>query len=245
MVTASREPVEEAGADGAPEGEDLFARSDEYDAMLAAGIGLSGEEKPFFIDGRLESLFCSLPADWRPRRILDFGCGTGDTTAAFAARLPDAEVVGVDVSLPALEAARARHRGARFATVADLPRLGAFDLGYLNGVLHHVEPAQRGATMAAIFAALRLGGRLALFENNAWNPGAWMVMRRIPFDRDAVPMSPREARRHVAGAGFAAIELRSLFYFPRALAVLRFLERGLGRLPLGAQIQVLATKPAR
>ena len=48
-------------------------------------------------------------------------------------------------------------------------------------------------------------------------------MRRIPFDRDAVPMSPREARRHVAGAGFAAIELRSLFYFPRALAALRFL----------------------
>jgi len=97
--------------------------------------------------------------------------------------------------------------------------------------------------MAAIFAALRPGGRLALFENNAWNPGAWMVMRRIPFDLDAVPMSPREAKRHVASAGFAAIELRSLFYFPRALAALRPLERPLGRLPLGAQIQVLARRP--
>ena len=156
-------------------GEDLFARSGEYDAMLAAGIGLSGEEKPFFIAGRLASLFSSLPVDWRPRRVLDFGCGTGDTTAALLARLPGAEVVGVDVSLPALEAARARHPGARFAAATELPRLGAFDLCYLNGVLHHVEPARRGATMAAIFAALRPGGRLALFENNAWNPGAWMV----------------------------------------------------------------------
>jgi SAM-dependent methyltransferase len=236
-VTASREP--EAPA------EDLFARSDEYDAMLAAGIGLSGEEKPFFIEGRLASLFRSVPADWRPHRVLDFGCGTGDTTAAFAARLPGVEVVGVDVSVPALEAARAHHPGARFATVAELPQLGAFDLCYLNGVLHHVEPAKRGATMEAIFAALRPGGRLALFENNAWNPGAWMVMRRIPFDRDAVPMRPREATRLAAAAGFETIELRSLFYFPRALAALRFLERPLGRLPLGAQIQVLAIKPAR
>ncbi|HXT19310.1 MAG TPA: methyltransferase domain-containing protein [Thermoanaerobaculia bacterium] len=224
-------------------GEDLFARGDEYDAMLATGIRLSGEEKPFFIEGRLTSLFRALPAGWRPRRILDFGCGTGDTAGALAARVPEAEVVGVDVSAPALAFARTRHPAARFAELAELPTLGAFDLCYVNGVLHHVEPARRPETMAAIFAALAPGGRLALFENNAWNPGAWMVMRRIPFDRDAVPMSPREARRLVKDAGFADVELRSLFYFPRPLAALRFLEPALGRLPLGAQIQVLATKP--
>jgi len=224
-------------------GEDLFARSDEYDAMLAAGIGLSGEDKPFFIDGRLASLFGSLPAGWSPERILDFGCGTGDTAAALSARVPGAKVVGVDVSAPALSLARAHHPAVRFADVAELPALGAFDLCYLNGVLHHVEPARRGETMAAIFAALCPGGRLALFENNAWNPGAWMVMRRIPFDRDAVPMSPREARRLVTAAGFEGVALRSLFYFPHPLAWLRFLERGLARLPLGAQIQVLARKP--
>ena len=224
-------------------GEDLFARSDEYDAMLAAGIRLSGEEKPFFIAGRLASLFRSLPAGWSPRRILDFGCGTGDTAAALVARVPGAEVVGVDVSAPALALARASHPAARFADLAELPALGAFDLCYVNGVLHHVEPAQRGETLATIFAALRPGGRLALFENNAWNPGAWMVMRRIPFDRDAVPMSPRQARRLVARAGFADVALRSLFYFPRPLAWLRFLERGLAPLPLGAQIQVLARRP--
>jgi hypothetical protein len=38
-------------------------------------------------------------------------------------------------------------------------------------------------------------GMLALFENNPWNPGARMVMARIPFDRDAVTLSPIEARR--------------------------------------------------
>ncbi|HET9768506.1 MAG TPA: methyltransferase, partial [Thermoanaerobaculia bacterium] len=233
------------GGAATPANEDLFARSEEYDAMLAAGIGLSGEEKPFFIAGRLESLFRSLPPGWLPRRVLDFGCGTGDTAAALVARLPGAEVVGVDVSLPALELARQRHPAARFAALDELPELGAFDLCYVNGVLHHVERGRRGETMAAIFAALRPGGWLGLFENNAWNPGAWLVMRRIPFDRDAVPMSPREARRLAAEAGFATVALRSLFYFPHALAWLRFLERPLSRLPLGAQIQVLAKKPGQ
>ncbi len=237
--------AEGRGDAATPADEDLFARGEEYDAMLAAGIGLSGEEKPFFIAGRLESLFRSLPAGWLPRRVLDFGCGTGDTAAALVARLPGAEVVGVDVSLPALDLARRRHPGARFASLAELPALGAFDLCYVNGVLHHVEPGRRGETMAAIFDALRPGGWIGLFENNAWNPGAWLVMRRIPFDRDAVPMSPREARRLAADAGFAAVALRSLFYFPHALAWLRFLERPLSRLPLGAQIQVLASKPGQ
>ena len=223
--------------------EDPFARSDEYDALLAAGIRLSGEEKTFFIEGRLASLFAALPAGFRPRRILDFGCGTGDTAELLAARAPGAEVVGVDVSAAALAVARARYPAARFAELAELPALGAFDLCYVNGVLHHIEPAKRGEAMAAIFAALAPGGRLGLFDNNAWNPGAWMVMRRIAFDRDAVPMSPLAARRLVRDAGFADVTLRSLFYFPRPLAWLRFLEPALGRLPLGAQLQILATRP--
>jgi SAM-dependent methyltransferase len=223
--------------------DDPFARSDEYDALLAAGLRLSGEEKSFFIEGRLASLFAAMPPGWRPRRILDFGCGTGDTEAALAARVPDAEVVGVDVSEVALRVARARHPAARFASLAELAGLGAFDLCYVNGVLHHIEPAKRGEAMTAMFSALAPGGRLALYENNAWNPGTWMVMRRVAFDRDAVPMSPLEVRRLASNAGFTAVTLRTLFYFPRPLAWLRGLEPALGRLPLGAQLQVLATKP--
>jgi hypothetical protein len=87
-------------------------------------------------------------------------------------------------------------------------------------------------------------GVLAVFENNPWNVGARMVMRRIPFDRDAVPLSPPALRALLGGAGLSVRSTRFLFYFPRPLAALRPLEPWLVRVPLGAQYWVLAAAGA-
>ncbi len=38
------------------------------------------------------------PADFRGKRLLDFGCGTGASTFTMAALLPDTEIVGVELS---------------------------------------------------------------------------------------------------------------------------------------------------
>jgi hypothetical protein len=67
-------------------------------------------------------------------------------------------------------------------------------------------------------------------------------MARVAFDRDAVPISPLEARRMIAAGGFEILRSRSLFYFPRALARLRGIEPLLGLMPFGAQYAVLARR---
>ena len=69
-------------------------------------------------------------------------------------------------------------------------------------------------------------------------------MWRIPFDRDAVPLTALEARRRAMGAGFDVLSTTFQFVFPSLLGGLRFLERHLARLPLGAQYQVLCRKRA-
>jgi SAM-dependent methyltransferase len=131
----------------------------------------------------------------------------------------------------------------RFRGLADLPDEDEFDLCYVNGVFHHIEPENRAGAVASIYRALRPGGRLALFENNPWNPGTRLVMSRIQFDRDAIPISIPQARRLVSSGGFTGGALNwSLFYFPRPLAFLRFTENLLSGLPLGAQYCVLAAK---
>jgi|SRR5579862_7136564 len=223
----------------------LFDLSTEYEQMLNQGIRLSGESQEFFIRGRLQSLQSRLPSDFRPRRILDFGCGIGTATSHLAKMFDSAELVGVDTSEKALDYAAQRHGSSRvnFRKLDDLATESDFDLCYVNGVFHHIAPADRTGAVASIHRSLRTGGRLALFENNPWNPGTRMVMSRIPFDRDAQTLSPPETARLVRAGGFARpFQQWSLFYFPRPLAFLRFSEPALGRLPLGAQYCVSAAK---
>ena len=50
-----------------------------------------------------------------PRRVVDLGCGPGNSTAPLAARWPEAVVTGLDASEEMLAEARAKHPGIDFA----------------------------------------------------------------------------------------------------------------------------------
>jgi hypothetical protein len=94
-----------------------------------------------------------------------------------------------------------------------------------------------------ILRCLRPGGLFALWENNPWNPGTRYVMSRIPFDRDAVTITPPQATKLLRARGFQILGVNYLFFFPRFLKSLRFLEPYASRIPMGAQYQVLCRKP--
>jgi SAM-dependent methyltransferase len=223
----------------------VFERTSEYNSMLQRGLSVSGEDRAFFIKGRLTDLRRGLPSGWKPGRILDFGCGTGETSAHLAEMFPDARVTGVDASPECVAHAEQRYgsRQIAFCPLEDLSTQHWYDLCYVNGVFHHIAPARRLATARAIHRALGPDGFLALFENNPWNPGTRLVMSRIEFDRDAIPISPPQARSLLREAGFLQTEpMRFLFFFPRALSLLRSTEPRLARIPFGAQYWLLAKK---
>jgi SAM-dependent methyltransferase len=225
--------------------EELFDLSEEYESMLNQGIRLSGESMAFFMEGRLRLLQKKMRRTSPVTRILDFGCGLGYASQRLRQMYPAAEITGADTSRNALEAARQKNGGAgiRFVSVNDLEKTpGNFDLCHVNGVLHHIVPAERPEAFGLIHRALRPGGTLALFENNPWNFGARMVMARIPFDRDAQMLSPLLAAASLRQAGFGVLQTDSLFFFPRFLKGLRFSEPFLGWTRLGAQYLVLAAK---
>jgi len=223
----------------------LFDLAEEYDSQLQKGLDLSGENAEYFSRGRVADLSKRLPDSAGPLRILDFGCGIGRTARHLSEAFPDAHIVGVDTAKAAIAHAQA-HYGSpsrEFHPLEELPGLGHFDVCYVNGVFHHIRPEDRLAALLAIRNALKPAGWLALFENNPWNPGTRMVMSRIPFDRDAVPLSPPEVRRLLLTGGFRLEQaVRFLFYFPRALAVCRVLEPWLVLMPLGAQYYALGRR---
>ncbi len=151
---------------------------------------------------------------------------------------------GVDVSARSLDVAIGSFASARarFHLMGDYLPDGTVDVAYCNGVFHHIPPYERGEAVQYVYHSLRKGGLFALFETNPWPPGTRYVMSRIPFDRDAVTLSPREGRRLLMAGGFVVVRTDFLFYFPRALKWLRPLEVLGRKVPLGSQYLVLGRK---
>jgi SAM-dependent methyltransferase len=219
---------------------DAYAAS--YDADLARGLALTGESKAYYAARRLEILRHRLDQlAVRPRRLLDFGCGLGDTAPLHLRHLGVEAVVGIDPSEASVERARADFAGpgVTFETTAAYRPDGGFDLVFVNGVFHHIPPADRVAALGVVRRSLRPGGLLAFWENNPWNPGTRLIMSRVAFDRDAIMLSARAARRLLRSGGFTPLSTDHAFVFPRMLGWLRRLEPALAAIPLGGQYLVL------
>ncbi len=162
-------------------------------------------------------------------RVLDIGCGCGTTTLRLGMTVaPDGAVVGVDISAPMLDVARARAQ----AMNADIPFLESdasthdfqpvFDLVFSRfGVMFFADPA---AAFKNIRMALAPRGRLAFvcwrgFAENAWSSIPFAAAKHLlPEQPPADPHAPgpfafADAERLkgiLTSAGFANIRIEKL-----------------------------------
>lgn len=129
-------------------------------------------------------------------RILDVGCGCGQTTLELAHRVgASGQVIGVDVSLPMLSVARARAARLGLSNL-DLRLLDAqeenladldVDAAYSRfGVMFFAEPVKAFQNLRS---ALRVGGRISFVCWRELRENAWM---RDPIDaaRPLLPPQP-------------------------------------------------------
>ena len=163
-------------------------------------------------------------------RVLDVGCGCGDTALAIARRVgPSGRVLGVDISAPML--ARARERAAAEglthltfehadAQTHALPAASFDALFSRFGVMFFEAPS---AAFANLARALRPGGRLvfACWQPIAANPWVALPMRALasvlPLPAPPPPGAPgpfafgdtEHVKRILGDAGFREIAFRS------------------------------------
>jgi SAM-dependent methyltransferase len=222
--------------------------AEEYDAALAQGISVSGEDKNFFAQGRIAwtaQYVGKRVAPDAPLAVLDYGCGTGSATPFLLSEMGADRVVGVDPSAASIRVAGRDHADARAAyhPLTEYEPRGEMDGVFTNGVFHHIPLDERRAAMEYVFRSLKPGGWFALWENNWLSPATRYVMSRCPFDADAIPLTPRTAHTMLQDhGGFEIVRTDFLFIFPRILKFLRPLEAKLSGLPLGTQYQVLCRK---
>jgi SAM-dependent methyltransferase len=149
------------------------------------------------LDRQLEPLGAAAMAALDPKageRVLDIGCGCGQTTLTLTGRAGG--VTGVDISQPMLAIAEGRLKGtgaellkADAQTYAFAPQ--SFDAAFSRfGVMFFADPQ---AAFANIRKALKPGGRLAFV---CWRPfplNLWMTVpmaAAAPFLPPAAPPDP-------------------------------------------------------
>jgi SAM-dependent methyltransferase len=151
-------------------------------------------------------------------RVLDIGCGSGQTTREAARAAQAGSALGVDISAPAIERARelARTEEVRNATFecanAEFYRFPRerFDVAISRfGTMFFTDP---GAAFANIGRALRPAGRLVMMVWQAGERNEWDVTIRqsLGADPSGLPdpfslANPPTVTELLEGAGFTDI----------------------------------------
>jgi len=219
-----------------------------YRDIINRGAAITGETFEYFIALRIRLLAEELSAagEVPPRRILDFGCGIGTTERHLRERFPEAALDGIDDSAESIKAAtRLEIPGATFHHSASgtLPfEDQTFDAIYSNGTFHHIPFGRHASLFRELNRVLKSQGHLFVFENNPLNPLMVREMRLNPFDAGTKMLFPWYLRRSIRDAGIKVNALRYYVFYPKQLKALRWSERYLRGLPIGAQYYVWGTR---
>jgi ubiquinone/menaquinone biosynthesis C-methylase UbiE len=148
----------------------------------------------------------------RPKKILEIGCGRGDTTRLLLRRFPEAAVTAVDYDAGqiALAGRRVTDRRVTFLQ-ADAGRLpfdnGSFDSVFEFNSLHHIVHWQQ--VLAEIGRVLAPGGMFAAMDETAafFNPlFRWFDQPESLFtEAGFLRRAAATGLNQVAGVGSAAI----------------------------------------
>lgn len=114
-----------------------------------------------------------------PKRIVDLGCGPGNSTAVLRERWPTAEIVGVDSSSAMIAAAKAEHPHGHWeiGDIASWSASSPVDLVFSNAAVHWVD--DHAALLPRLLRQVAPNGALALQVPGNFDAPAHRLMREL------------------------------------------------------------------
>jgi SAM-dependent methyltransferase len=222
------------------------ASAAEYDQIQQDNLGCFGGDLSFFAEYKI-ALARKLIRN-EPGNILEFGCGVGRNLPFLQQYFSNSTILGCDVSAESLALAGKVAPEAGLALIAepeDMLRTYARcspDLILAVCVLHHVPEKTRTDWLSALYAVLRPGGSLLIFEHNPYNPLTRRIFNTCPFDAGAKMLSLGAGRQLLRHTGFVDLSGLYTLFFPWRGNMWRRLESAFARLPLGGQYLLKAGK---
>lgn len=216
--------------------------ADSYSEVLQQNLRFIPGGVEYYTEYRAAITKNNEPKSSHPPKLLDFGCGTGASLEFLTEYFPNSEITGCDVSKESVRVAAARHPSVEFTEVEKLTPQ-SFDIIFVAGVMHHIQPSLRTQTFENLVNLLKPGGRLFIYELNPLNPVMRKLVSNCEFDEDAVLLTRASLLRTSKFADSISLISKGFTVFlPPLLGRFRVLERLIAWCPLGAQYFVVFEK---
>jgi len=140
-----------------------------------------------------------------PRRIIDLGCGPGNSTSQLNKRWPQAQLTGLDSSAEMLAQARKKNPDWTWieSSIEKWETAEPFDLVFTNAALHWV--GNHGSLFPRLLSFVAAGGALAVQMPNNFHSPVHMAMK-------ATADSPRWSALLGAAEEHLGVETPAFYY---------------------------------
>ena len=193
----------------------------------AKAVQLSGFEPAYFHEYKCRELADCLRSKGlldQKIKLLNYGCGTGNSEKYIKKYLPNASIFSVDVSEESIKVAREANKDLSDVTFepfdgSTIPYQIEFDVIFIANVFHHIRHEKHVSILTTLHEKLKKGGLLFIFELNPLNPLTMLVAIRndYRFDKDAKLLNPFYTKRILSKAGFAEKNIKYTIFFPQFL----------------------------
>ncbi len=229
---------------------DKFAHN--YDDGHAKAVKMSGFEPAYFHEYKCREIAEYLKTKGQSEksiRLLNYGCGTGNSEKYLRKYLPAASIYSTDISEKSIKKAREANSGLSDVTFEPfdgmkIPFPIEFDIVFIANVFHHIRHEKHVEILKMLHSKLKKDGILFIFELNPLNPLTMLVAIRndYRFDKDAKLLNPFYTKRILQEAGFSEKQIRYTIFFPQILSPLIPYEKYLVKFPLGAHYYFVARR---
>ena len=179
--------------------------------------------------------------NFRPKKILDFGCGIGLCLRFIIREFKNSKIYAYDESQKSQAFAKKSYQGINFLNNKNLEK-NKYDIIFISGVLHHVQVAKRKRLILRLNKMLNKNGKIFITEHNPYNPITRKIVSECEYDKDASLLKKKLLFKLLKSNKFNVVTSGYYLFFPQLLNFLRPLEKLLRWLPLGGQYFVFAKK---